>query len=349
MLRLIILLLLVPLIGGAQDTVKVALTLTPEQQAELDYNNGIDALKKNDHALAADLFTRCLLVKNSLEKAYANRAVAYTHLKKYDEAVEDIGRAIALSPQNPAYYYNKSLIFFAEGKKDSQDVALDKCLGLDAAHADAAYYKGMLCYERREFDRSVGYFGIAIQNKPDYVFAYNDRGSAYRAKGDLENAINDYLAALQLDSTHVFIYNNLGSAYRLSGKTDLAIGAYNRAFRLNPKYTLALLNRGCTYFDMGNYKAAQSDFEEVLFIEPNNSAAYNNLASIALKNKEYKKAKELASRAIELDSKNGQAFYNRGIAAQLLREEDACCADWKSAYALGVEGAKVFINTSCKE
>ncbi|MCC6372794.1 MAG: hypothetical protein IT236_17450, partial [Bacteroidia bacterium] len=32
----------------SQDTVKVAMTLSPEQQAELDYNTGLNALKKND-------------------------------------------------------------------------------------------------------------------------------------------------------------------------------------------------------------------------------------------------------------------------------------------------------------
>jgi tetratricopeptide (TPR) repeat protein len=89
------------------------------------------------------------------------------------------------------------------------------------------------------------------------------------------------------------------------------------------------------------------NFEEVIAIDPKNAFAYNNLASIALKNRDYKKARDLASRSIELDPKNGPAYYNRGIARQLLREEDGCCADWKKALELGVSGAKAFINATC--
>jgi Flp pilus assembly protein TadD len=55
----------------------------------------------------------------------------------------------------------------------------------------------------------------------------------------------------------------------------------------------------------------------------------------------------MATRAIELDPKNGPAYYNRGIASQMLREEDNSCNDWKKALELGVEGARLVINTSC--
>jgi tetratricopeptide (TPR) repeat protein len=95
-------------------------------------------------------------------------------------------------------------------------------------------------------------------------------------------------------------------------------------------------------------KAAQIDFEAVLSKDSKNSSAYNNLASIAIKNKDYKKAKDLSTKAIDIDSKNGAAYYNRGIARQMLREEEACCADWKKALELGVTGAKTFINSTCE-
>ena len=102
-------------------------------------------------------------------------------------------------------------------------------------------------------------------------------------------------------------------------------------------------------FESGDLAAAKKDFESALNLDPKNSFAYNNLASIAIKNQDYKKAKDLAGRAIELDPQNGPAYYNRGIALQMLREEEACCKDWKKALSLGVEGAQVFIHLSCND
>jgi Tfp pilus assembly protein PilF len=116
---------------------------------------------------------------------------------------------------------------------------------------------------------------------------------------------------------------------------------------MDGNYLTALSNRGAAYFENNNLQSAQKDFEEVLKKEPANSFAYNNLASIAIKEKDYKKAKSMAARAIELDPKNGPAYYNRGIASQMLREEDNSCNDWKKALELGVEGARLVINTSC--
>ena len=45
----------------------------------------------------------------------------------------------------PAYVHEitKTIkIFFAENKKDSQTVALNKCLAIKDGHAEANYYKG---------------------------------------------------------------------------------------------------------------------------------------------------------------------------------------------------------------
>ncbi|MCE3259462.1 MAG: tetratricopeptide repeat protein, partial [Bacteroidetes bacterium] len=121
----------------SQDTVKVATNLTPEQMAEQDYNSGLAALKRNECASAVELFTKSLVSKPNFDKALANRAIAYTHLKKHDDAIRDINDAIKINPQNPETYFNKGIIFFEMNLKDSEHVALDNCLKLKADHSEA--------------------------------------------------------------------------------------------------------------------------------------------------------------------------------------------------------------------
>lgn len=330
-----------------QDTVKVALQLTPEMEAEQDYNKGLVALKNKDFNTAANLFSKCLAAKPNFDKALSNRAIAFGNLKRYNEALTDINLAINASPQNADNYFNKSIIFQGMNLLDSQHVALDQCLKLNGIHPEASYYKGLLSYEARDYDKAIGYYSISINAKPDYAFAYNDRGSAKRAKEDYEGAVADYIKALLIDSGLVFVYNNLGSSYRLNKKYDQAIKAYSQAIQRDPKYLIAIINRGVANFENNKLKAAQTDFEAVLLIDSKSSFAYNNLSGIALKNKDFKKAKDLAARAIELDPKNGPAYFNRGIAKQMLREEEGCCADWKKALDFGVDAAKGYINASC--
>jgi tetratricopeptide (TPR) repeat protein len=345
----VLLLLCCATLIAQEDTVKVNIGMSPEQNAELDYNKGLQALQSRDFTTAADLFTRCLAVKPGFDKALSNRAIAFTNLKRYEEALADIRLAIQANPQNEENFFNKSLIFAGMGARDSQEVALDQCLALNGQHADAAYYKGMLHYERSQYDKAIGYYNVATASRPNFAYAYNDRGSAKRAGDDLAGAIADYLLATRADSTQPFIYNNLGSAYRLNKQNTEAIQAYTKALQLDSRYLVALINRGVAYFDANMLKQAQTDFEEALSVDAKNSHAYNNLSSIAIKNGDYKKAKELAERAITLNGKNGPAYYNRGIARQMLREEEGSCADWKRAFELGVSGARSFINASCLE
>ena len=100
----------------SQDTVKVASTLTPDQQAELDYNSGIEQMKKPDYLTAVDFFTKAIVSKPDFDKAFYNRAVALTKLKRYTEAYADVNKVIAKSPQNCEAIFTKSIIFFSENR-----------------------------------------------------------------------------------------------------------------------------------------------------------------------------------------------------------------------------------------
>jgi tetratricopeptide (TPR) repeat protein len=106
-------------------------------------------------------------------------------------------------------------------------------------------------------------------------------------------------------------------------------------------------NRGTAYLENNQLDLAKRDFEEVLKKDPKNAAAYNNLASLELKQKNYQKTREYCTKAIELDPKLGPAYYNRGLALQMLRDEENCCRDWKKAAELGVEAAKHLKMTFC--
>lgn len=334
----------------SQDTVKVATTLTPDQQAEADYNEGLERMKRSDFLTAVDYFTKSIVNRPDFEKAFYNRAVALTKLKRFNEAYADINKVIVKTPTNPEAYFTKSLIFFADNnKKDSQMVALNKCLAINPDHAEANYYKGLSLYESGEYAKAIENYNKAIAVKPEYTYAYNDRASAKRAMNDFAGAIADYEKAITLDDIHNFIFNNLGSAYRQNKNYTKAIEAYNKALTLDPKYLIAQLNRGAAKLEAGNFKDAQADFEDVLKKDPNNSSAFNGMASVYIKTKEYQKAKDLATKAIIANAKNGPAYYNRGIARQMLREEDGCCDDWKKAFDLGVGAAKSFINADCSQ
>jgi tetratricopeptide (TPR) repeat protein len=95
-----------------------------------------------------------------------------------------------------------------------------------------------------EYDRAIADYNTAIQLKPDYAEAYNDRGFAHYLKGDAERAIADYTRAIELRPNYPKAYNNRGVAYMAHGYgAAKSAPDFDRAIALKPDFLYAYINR----------------------------------------------------------------------------------------------------------
>ena len=69
----------------------------------------------------------------------------------------------------------------------------------------------------------------------DYAITAFNAGNSYYAKGDYENAINEYEKAASGTHVSASVYFNLGNAYYKAGKPGRALLNYQRAERLAPR------------------------------------------------------------------------------------------------------------------
>jgi tetratricopeptide (TPR) repeat protein len=72
---------------------------------------------------------------------------------------------------------------------------------------------------------------------------YNNRGAAYKEKGDYDRAITDLDQPIQLCKRH----SHRGSAYGRKGDYARAIADLNTELALNSKYTRGYSNRAAIY------------------------------------------------------------------------------------------------------
>jgi tetratricopeptide (TPR) repeat protein len=115
----------------------------------------------------------------------------------------------------------------------------------DSAHSAAYYLKrGEDFSGSHQYDRAIADYTTAIQLKPDYAEAYNDRGFAYFLKGDAERAIADYTRALELRPNYPKAYNSRGVAYMAHGYgAAKSVPDFDRAIALKPDFRYAYINR----------------------------------------------------------------------------------------------------------
>ena len=140
--------------------------------------------------------------------------------------------------------------------------------------------------------------------------AYNNRGIAYRAKGDNDSAIADYTKAIEINpkfarasttaasptvprvtttapspttprpsrsiQSYASAYHNRGLAYRAKGDNDHAIEDATKAIEIDPEFTSAYYNRGLAYHAKGDNDRAIADQTMAIGINPRHASAYHN-------------------------------------------------------------------------
>ena len=331
----------------AQDTVKVKTSLTPEQESQNLYNQGLELITKKEYNLAIENFSKAISLNPNFKKAYYNRGFAKFDSKNYSGAIEDYNKTLSLNPKNLDALYGKAQSFYSTGKKDSCRIVVAKLLAENSKFEKGFYLSGQLKFEEQSYKEAIEDYDKAILLKSDYAYAYNDRASAKKMLGDDAGAIVDYEKAIAIDSKMFFAYNNLGSCKRNKGDNAGAIAAYTKAIELKSDYYVALNNRGTAKMNNGDLAGAISDFDEALKYNKEYTMAMNNIATAYIKKKDFVSAIEWATKAIKNDSKCGVAYLNRGIAKQMNNDESGACADWKMAADNGVTEGKSFSSGLC--
>ena len=179
-------------------------------------------------------------------------------------------------------------------------------------------------------------------NKVDNDFLANqknDEGVKLHYQKDFNGAIKKYNEALELKPDFDWAYNNRGNAYQDGFKDyQKAIADYNKAIQLNPNFVKAYYNRGNAYDDLKNYKQAITDYTKTIQLDSNYVAAYNNRGNVYADLQNYKQAIADYTKAIQLNPNFAFAFYNRGYYYQELGKMDKAQADFAKARALGYKG-----------
>jgi len=105
---------------------------------------------------------------SAIAETHFKQGVACLKHKKYDQAIVEFNKAIAINPNYAEYYYSRGYAY--AGKKQHEEAITD--------------------------------FTRAIELKPDYVDAYVRRGFSYAYLLELPEATSDVTKALEINPNH---------------------------------------------------------------------------------------------------------------------------------------------------
>jgi len=169
--------------------------------------------------------------------------------------------------------------------------------------------------------------------------AYNNRGIAYRGKGDYDAAIKDFDRAIAYNPRSPYSHNNRCATYRSKKYYDLAIKDCDAAIGIDPKYGGAYFNRGLAYQGKGTYDKAIKDYDTALALDPQDADVYYTRGFAYADKNDHSRAIEDYDRAIALNPKHANALVARGYANEKQGNTEKAAADYLKGLALQPEDA----------
>ena len=195
--------------------------------------------------------------------------------------------------------------------------------------------RGNAYKKKGNLDQAFLDYSKAIEVDPNYALAYYNRGLLYQDRGNLDQALLDYNKGIEIDPNYALAYYNRGLLYQDRGNLDQALLDYNKGIEIDPNYALAYYNRGNTYRSKGNINQAFLDYNKTIEIDPNCDLAYLNRGLLYRKQGNINQALLDYNKVIEIDPNHALAYNNRGIAYYIKKEYDKSLRDILQAKALG--------------
>ncbi len=191
---------------------------------------------------------------------------------------------------------------------------------------DAAFWfeQGYQKYTNGDFIGAIASYDRALEIKPDFHQAWNNRGNALDDLGRLEQAIASYDRALEIKPDFHQAWNNRGNALVNLGILEEAIASYDRALEMKPDYPNAWSSRGIALYNLGRFAEAIASYDRALEIKPDDHEAWYNRGIALVNLGRFEQAIASCDRALEFKPDLHEAWNNRGVALYSLgRFEEA--------------------------
>lgn len=196
------------------------------------------------------------------------------------------------------------------------------------------YKKGLSLSKEGKYKEAIDYFDKALDKKPEYKEALNEKKDALENYGDElsksghnEEAIKTYDKALNIDPENTDIINGKIKVLKTYGdelikeeRYEKAIETYDRALELNTKNLDvqkakrdALKKYGDSLTKDGKYEEAVDFYDKAIKIDEKYAEAWHYKGITLGKQKKFYEATKCINKALNINPEYAEAWNNKGI------------------------------------
>jgi tetratricopeptide (TPR) repeat protein len=225
--------------------------------------------------------------------------------------------------------------FYTLEKYEEAIIAYDKALQIKPEYYEAWNNRGsILCDHLGRYEEAIASFDRALEIKLEYYKAWHNRGNALGNLGRNEEAIASFDQALQIKPDFHEAWYNRGNALFNLERNEESVAAYDQALQIKPDKHEAWHNRGIALGNLGRHEEAIASFDKALQIKPDKHEAWYN-RGIALDNLgRYEEAIAAYDQALQIKPDDHNAFRGRGISLTRIGQYDKALTNFNRAIEL---------------
>ncbi len=209
----------------------------------------------------------------------------------------------------------------------------------DFDYAYEAYGKALYLTDKREYEKALPYFEIAIKTNISSLKAraYLQIGFCYGMLGAHTKEIEVYIQAICISPDDAIAHYNLGIAYYKLGFYKDAIEAFKQAIHIDPDYAKTHCNLGVTYGQLSFNKEEIEAYMQAIRIDPDYAMAYYNLGAAYGQLHFHEGAIEAFKQAIRIDPDYAAAHYNLSVAYLQIGDKNSALDEYRILKRLNVD------------
>jgi len=281
-------------------------------------------LKENDQAISE--FTTALTqgFKSPLD-VYRVRAFIYYDQKNWDAALDDVKKALEISPNDLQFLKGLGEIDLARNDMSGALDAFKRAAVIAPNDPDISYNMARVYFSLGDASSQGAAAEAALAKGTRFPGeAHYLLGDAYQKQKNPAGAMDEYQKAINSKPDIYQAYRNLTEVYRSENRYDEAIKVSNQALLVFPAD--GNINTDLSwYYSLADRPAdaVQAAIKAIAAL-PNQYTAYTNLCRAYNETKEYIKAITACNSALKLQPGDGETYFYLGRAYNLTgRTSDA--------------------------
>ena len=270
------------------------------------------SIQAGDLNHAQDRLQKVLELDKSKSEAWNLLGWIQSQQKQFPEAIESIGRAIAIHPAEPSLHRNLGFVYQTAAEFTQAVSCFERAIQLAPEDANAHNELGVALRSTKRHETAADHLREAIRLQPNVPLFHQNLAEVLGNLEQYEEATSQYEEAISLAPADAGLKNGLGVILQAAGKHNEAIDRFREALVAAPNHPLYENNLAAALQSIGEDEEAIKHYKNILHRMPESSDTHVNIGNFYLARNDLDNAAHHFGLAIKIEPAHCVAHNNLG-------------------------------------